>query len=137
MYYIEKKRFYEYDDIQHMINFLYSSQVALSKMKHTLEGYSRADINAILYTINERSAECFDRYDSAVSEIFICEFERCFLRNDIILQYYVIKHDGAYFEVIDLEDGVKEMITSIDLANAADLGLKIGNYNVIVKHKWF
>lgn len=137
MYYIEKKRFYEYDDIQHIINFLYSSQVALSKMKHTLEGYSRADINAILYTINERSAECFDRYDSAVSEIFICEFERCFLRNDIILQYYVIKHDGAYFEVIDLEDGVKEMITSIDLANAEDLGLKIGNYNVRVKHKWF
>lgn len=137
MYYIEKKRFYEYDDIQHMINFLYSSQVALSKMKHALEGYSRADINAILYIINERSAECFDRYDSAVSEIFICEFERCFLHNDIILQYYVIKHDDAYFEVIDLEDGTKETLTKSDLVNAKDLGLKIGNYNILVKHKWF
>lgn len=114
-----------------MLNFLYSSQVALSKMKHTLEGYSRADINAILYTINERSAECFDRYDSAVAETFIREFERCFLLNDIILQYYVIKHDGAYFEVIDLEDGAKETLTK------SDLGLKIGNYNIMVKHKWF
>lgn len=137
MYYIEKKRFYEYDDIQHMLNFLYSSQVALSKMKHTLKGYSRADINAILYTINERSAECFDRYDSAVAETFIREFERCFLLNDIILQYYMIKHDGAYFEVIDLEDGVKETLTKSDLVNAKDLGLKIGNYNIMVKHKWF
>lgn len=137
MYYIEKKRFYEYDDIQHMINFLYSSQVALSKMKHAIDGYSRADINAILYIINERSAECFDRYDSAVAETFIREFERCFLRNDIILQYYVIKHDGDYFEVIDLEDGTKETLTRSDLVNAKELGLKIGNYNILVKHKWF
>lgn len=137
MYYIEKKRFYEYDDIQHMLNFLYSSQVALSKMKHALEGYSGADINAILYTISERSAECFDRYDSAVAETFIREFERCFLLNDIILQYYVIKHDGAYFEVIDLEDGAKETLTKSDLVEAKDLGLKIGNYNIMVKHKWF
>lgn len=137
MYYIEKKRFYEYDDIQHMLNFLYSSQVALSKMKHALEGYSRADINAILYTISERSAECFDRYDSAVAETFVREFERCFLLNDIILQYYVIKHDGAYFEVIDLEDGAKETLTKSDLVEAKDLDLKIGNYNIMVKHKWF
>lgn len=137
MYYIEKKQFYEYDDIQHMINFLDSSQVALSKMKHAIEGYGRADINAILYTISERSAECFDRYDSDVAEIFIREFERCFLLNDIILQYYVIKHDGAYFEVIDLEDGAKETLTKSDLVEAKDLGLKIGNYNIMVKHKWF
>lgn len=137
MYYIEKKQFYEYDDIQHMINFLDSSKVALSKMKHAIEGYGRADINAILYTISERSAECFDRYDSDVAEIFIREFERCFLLNDIILQYYVIKHDGAYFEVIDLEDGAKETLTKSDLVEAKDLGLKIGNYNIMVKHKWF
>lgn len=137
MYYIEKKRFYEYDDIQHMLNFLYSSQVALSKMKHALEGYSRADINAILYTINERSAEGFDSYDSDVAEIFIREFESCFLNDEPILQYYVIRHDDIYFEVIDLEDGVKEILTKSDLVNAKDLGLKIGNYNIKVKHKWF
>lgn len=137
MYYIEKKPFYEYDDIQHMINFLNCSPVALSRIKHAIEDYSRADINAILYTISERSAECFDRYDSEVAEIFIREFERCFLLNDIILQYYVIKHDGAYFEVIDLEDGVKETLIKSDLVHAKDLGLKIGNFNIHVKHKWF
>lgn len=47
----------------------------------------------------------------------------------------MIKHDGVYFEVIDLEDGVKETLTKSDLVNAKDLGLKIGNYNIKVKHK--
>lgn len=137
MYYIEKKRFYEYDDIQHMLNFLSSSRVALSRLKHAIKDYSSADVNAIIHVISERSAEGFDSYDSDVAEIFIREFENCFLNDEPILQYYVIRHDDIYFEVIDLEDGVKETLISIDLANAEDLGLKIGNYNVRVKHKWF
>lgn len=137
MSFIKKKQFYEYDDIQHMLNFLNSSQVALSKLKHAIEGYGSADIRAILYVIDDRSAEGFDRYDSDVAEIFIREFDRCFLSDEDILQYYVIKHDGAYFEVIDLEDGVKETLTKDDLIEAKNLGLKIGNYNIKVKHKWF
>lgn len=137
MSFIKKKQFYEYDDIQHMLNFLNSSQIALSKFKHAFEGYGSADIRAILYVIDEQSAEGFDRYDSDVAEIFIREFERCFLSNEDILQYYVTKHDGAYFEVIDLEDCVKETLTKADLVNAKDLGLKIGNYNIKIKHKWF
>lgn len=137
MSFIEKKQFYEYDDIQHMLNFLNSSQVALSRLKYAIEDYGSADVNAIIHIISGWSAEGFDSYDSDVAEIFIREFERCFLNDEPILQYYVIKHDGAYFEVIDLENGVKETLTKVDLVNAKDLGLKISNYNVRVKHKWF
>lgn len=128
--FIIKKQFYDGDDIQHILYFLNANKKAFGKFKKAIIGYSQADIDAILYAVSENYTEAFDRFDSAVGEIFLREFENCFLKFHGIPQYIVTQSVGSNFTVLDLSDNSKEVLTEAELNKAVSLGISVGGYNI-------
>lgn len=128
--FITKKQFYDGDDIQHMLYFLSANKKAFGKFKKAIIGYSQADIDAILYAVSENYTEAFDRFDSVVGEIFLREFENCFLKFHGIPQYIVTQSVGSNFTVLDLSDNSKEVLTEAELNKAVSLGISVGGYNI-------
>lgn len=130
--YIEKKNLYNSEDIQRMLTFLSVSNKALSKFKKALNGYSTQDINAILSTIRYCNADDFNIFDSAVCEIFIREFENCFLTKMGISQYLILakSDDNIKFKVVDLSDKCIELLTKSDLDRARNLGIDIREVDI-------
>lgn len=130
--YIEKKNLYNSEDIQRMLNFLSVSNKALSRFKKALNGYSTQDINAILSTIRYCNADDFNIFDSAVCEIFIREFENCFLTKRGISQYLILAEsdDNIKFKVVDLSDKCIELLTKSDLDRARNLGIDIREVDI-------
>lgn len=130
--YIEKKNLYNSEDIQRMLNFLSVSNKALSRFKKALNGYSTQDINAILSTIRYCNADDFNIFDSAVCEIFIREFENCFLTKRGISQYLILakSDDNIKFKVVDLSDKCIELLTKSDLDRARNLGIDIREVDI-------
>lgn len=117
--FIIKKQFYDGDDIQHMLYFLNANKKAFGKFKKAINGYS-----------SENYTEAFDRFDSAVGEIFLREFENCFLKFHGIPQYIVTQSVGSNFTVLDLSDNSKEVLTEAELNKAVSLGISVGGYNI-------
>lgn len=128
--FIEKKQFYDGDDIQHMLYFLKINNKIFAKFKKALEEYSAADISAILSVVSDCFVDDFDRYDSEVSEIFLREFEKCFLKSHGIPRFILVKSKGNDFTVLDLEDNSKETVTKDYLDNVVSLGIDVGGYNI-------
>ena len=128
--YIEKKQFYNGDDIQRMLSYLKANKSARAKFQKSLKGYSEQDISHINFVIDECYAEEFDRYDSAVCEEFLNTFESCFLTHEGLPRFFVVSKSADKFKVIDLEDRVIETVSKKTLDDLVVQGVDIGGYNV-------
>lgn len=129
--YIEKKRFYNDTDIDHMLLYLKVNKRANEKFKQAINGYGQRDVNAILSIVANGYAEDFGRYDSAVAEIFVESFEKTFLKEHGLPQFFIVAKRGNEYDVLDIEDIRNvETMTKEELDKAVSLGFDVGGYNI-------
>lgn len=129
--YIEKKQFYNNTDIDHMLVYLRANRRANEMFKKVINGYGSQDVNAILGIIANGYSESFDRYDSAVADIFVRSFEETFLKGHGLPQFFIVAKRGNEYNVLDVEDVHNvETMTKAELDKAVSLGFDIGGYNI-------
>lgn len=105
---IKKKKLYDVNDIQAMLEFL-RAKAEMKEYRLFLNYVNRlspSDANAVREVIEECWAECFDRYDSDVAEQFIRIFDLVFLSD---MNYTSYKPTARFVAVgyESIEDGKK------------------------------
>lgn len=80
---IKRKKLYDTDDVQHMLEFLKAKEEMeeCRLFLNRVERLSQRDANSIYRVMRECNAESFDRYDSDVAEQFVNIFDSMFVAN--------------------------------------------------------